>query len=109
MQELPIVVYFDCEAVNRKVSEKIIELDIMSIGVYCHVAEYYKPYFPDYVEKYKKFVGTAASQDFIKELKTDVENINQIIKSYNEPMEEVESVVYKEGMKCHICKLIIHC
>ena len=70
----------------------------MSIGVNYHVAEYYKPSFPDYVEEYKKFVEIAASQDFIEELKTDAENINQIIKSYNESMEEMESVVNKEGI-----------
>ena len=49
-----------------------------------------------------------ASQDFIKELKKDVEKINQIIKDSSKPMEEMGSMINnEEGMKCHICKLLI--
>ncbi len=78
-KELPIVFFFDCKAVNRKVSEKEIEQDIMARGRFYNVSKYYKPYFPDHVGKYKKFVRMTASQDFTKQLKKDVEKIHQII------------------------------
>ena len=48
---------------------------------------------------YKKFVGMTAPQDFINELKKDVEKINQIIHDSSKPMEEVGSMVNEVGMK----------
>ena len=79
-QELRIVVYFDCEAVNRKVSEKETEQDIMAIGAFYNISEYYKPYFLDYVRKYKKFAGMTAPQDFIKELKKSLRRSTKLLR-----------------------------
>ena len=68
----------------------------MAIGALYSLAEYYKPYFPDYVGKYKKFVGERLL--LRTSSKNDVESIGQIIKDYNKPMEKTESVC-EEGMK----------
>jgi hypothetical protein len=119
-QTLPLVIYFDCEALNRKIkvaqpeaqrivngkTKVVAEQDLMAVGMYCSVADYYKPYFPDFVDKYESFVGEMAVIDFIKALKKNVEDINQIIQSYYKPIEEF-IINPKEVKKCHICELDI--
>lgn len=92
-QKLPVVIYFDCEALNRKVNVReavgktkvIADQDRMSVGMYCSVADYYKPYFSDYIDKYESFIGETAVIDFITALKKYIEGINQIIESYYKP------------------------
>ena len=113
-QKLPVVIYFDCESLNRKVNVRevvgktkvIADQDIMSVGMYFSVADYYKPCFPEYVDKYKEFVGETAVIDFIKTLKKDVENVNQIIQSYYKPIENF-IINPKQTRNCHICELDI--
>ena len=84
----------------------IADQDIMSVGMYFSVADYYKPCFPEYVDKYKEFVGETAVIDFIKTLKKDVENMNQIIQSYYQPIEKF-IINPKQTRNCHICELDI--
>jgi len=79
-QKLPVVIYFDCEALNRKVNvhngktKVIADQDIIPVGMYCNVLSYYKPYFSDYIDKYETFITEIVVIDFIKALKVIITN-----------------------------------
>ena len=115
-QELPVIMICDTEAITQPLNDPsdtnttvLAEQHGIGYCIYFLVADYYKPYFPDYVDKVIKYTGDNMARHMLDDIKHHTETISNIIQSYDMPMERImddsneTDIVYHSGKVCHIC------
>jgi hypothetical protein len=121
-QEIPVLMICDTEAIteprNEATSTKttiLAEQHGIGYCIYFVVADYYRPYFPKYVDKVITYTGSDMARHLLKNIKYHTESISKIIQEYDMPMENITSehldvlkengLILTNDMKvCHICK-----
>jgi hypothetical protein len=126
-QEIPVLMICDTEAITEPRHEKVVDTQMTILAeqhgigycIYFLVADYYKPYFPEYVDKIITYTGADMAKHLLKNIKYHTEAISNIVQEYDMPIENITSehldvlrvngLILENNVKvCHICKCNIN-